>query len=127
MRISDFNRSAMQSLGTSLGSPLFYWQGQPIPCVSNTITETNALAMGGVEESITLRLFVLLSDFRQVFTADSTTILVDSEVWTVDASGNKRPVTGRKVTFRGRSYRVTSTAGSADGYHIILTLGPDTR
>jgi hypothetical protein len=112
---------------SQLGSPVFYWLGRAIKCVPNTITETNALGMGGVEESISLRLFVILSDFQQAFTADSTTVTVDSEVWLVDSSGNRRPVTGRKVTFRGQSYRVTMTAGSADGEHIILTLGPENR
>lgn len=127
MRISDANKSALQTLGTDLGSPVVYWENRPIKCVSNTITETNVLGMGGVEETVTIRLFILLSEFRSAFTADSTTITVDSEVWTVDATGSRRPVTGRTVTFRSTRYRITGTSVSGDGNHITLTLGPSNR
>jgi hypothetical protein len=82
--------------------------------------------MGGVEETVTLTLYCLMAEFRSVVTADSTLLTMDSELYTVDLDGQRKPVVGRKVTFAGASYRIMSTRILPCQSVLVLSCGPVT-
>lgn len=101
------------------GSETFTWNGAPVLCVARSLLGTNAWEPGGLADNSTVRLYIR----KEVFlTADSTLVTVDSELWTVD-SDMPRPVAGRKLTFRGKEWRINSAREAGTRSHYELDLG----
>jgi hypothetical protein len=99
--------------------PFFTWKTAFIPCVPNMAEAGNAIVVGGKEETVSCILNVSLEHF---LTADSTLVTVDSTLWTTD-SDVPVPITGKKVVFRGKSYRVLTSAIDASNAYVKLVLG----
>lgn len=126
MNLAGASTAAHKALRGIMGLPVFTWKGRSIPCTPSTLSEANSIALGGVEETVTLTLYCLMAEFRSVVTADSTLITIDSELYTMDLDGQRRPVVGRKVTFAGSDYRVMSTRVLPCQSVLVLSCGPVT-
>jgi len=126
VNLAGASTAAHKALRGIMGSPVFTWKGRSVPCTPSTLSEANNIAMGGVEETVTLTLYCLMSEFRSVVTADSTLLTMDSELYTIDLDGQRKPVVGRKVTFAGASYRIMSTRVLPCQSVLALSCGPVT-
>ena len=118
MNISEFARSGLASLRTDLGSPVFTWKDKDIPCVPQSAGELNSVTLGGFERQVSITLRV---DSREFRSADSSLITIDSELYTSD-DDTPRPVSGKRLTFRGKEYKVgRATVSPCQGF-ISLDL-----
>jgi len=126
VNLAGASTAAHKSLRGIMGGPIFLWKGRSVPCTPSTLSEGNNIAMGGVEETVTLTLYCLMAEFRSVVTADSTLLTIDSELYTIDLDGQRKPVVGRKVTFAGASYRIMSTRILPCQSVLALSCGPVT-
>ena len=126
MNLAGASTAAHKTLRGIMGKPSFLWKNRAIACTPSTLSESNAIAMGGVEETVTLTLYCLMSEFRSVVTADSTLLTIDSELFTMDLDGQRKPVVGRKVTFAGSDHRVMSTRVLPCRSVLVLSCGPVT-
>ena len=114
---------ALKHLERLTGDQTFTWKGAEVLCVPSSLRAGQAIQVGGFEREITLTLIVRKEHF---LTADSTLVTVDSELWTVD-SDMPHPVAGKKLTFRGKTYRILSAKESAPRSHYELDLGDPNR
>jgi len=99
-------------------APSFLWKGATIPCIPSTETRGTMLEIGGKVLEITLTLRVLRKHF---ITADSTLITMDSTLYTMD-NDTPTPVAGKKLTFRGRTYRIANAGEDAARAFFKLDL-----
>jgi hypothetical protein len=102
---------------------VFVWRGVEVQCVPTSESRGNTLEIGGFVELVTLSLYVDRSAF---VASDPTLVVVDDEIFTAEAS-QVVPVAGKKLTFKGRSYRILTARESAVGSHILLNLGDPNR
>ena len=122
-------RAALEALKCYTNNVSFTWTRADgttaqVTCVPSGEREANAPIVGGFDDLASLTLYVQFSDW---LTADSTLVSVDSTLWTADNEGNQRPVTGRKVTYQTRTYRIIACTNAAPGSHYELTLASDRR
>lgn len=90
-----------------------------VPCVPGSLSDSTTVAIGPLIESISLVLNVRTGHF---ISADSTEITVDSDFFTADNSSAK-PRSGKTCTFRGKTWRVLTTADDATRAYIKVFLG----
>lgn len=108
-------RAAVDRLGTA---QTFTWKGKEIPCVPSSLLRGTVIIVGGNEEIIDLTLFVRRIHF---ITFDSTLITMDNDLLTMD-NDTPVPVAGRKLTFRGKQYRILTAKESGPESHFELNL-----
>lgn len=117
--LGDEIRAGLLEMQCLTGSQTFTWKSAEVPCTPSVLRTGQAIAVGGMEEQITLTLFVLREHF---VTADSTLITIDSDLYTSDSS-RPTPVAGRTLTFRGKLYRILAAREPASRSHYELELG----
>lgn len=103
--------------------PEFLWKGATVPCVPNMADAGSELTIGGFEGTLACVLHVITSEF---LTVDTTLITSDSEMFTSD-NDTPTPVAGRKLTFRGKSYRIVLASMDASQAYFKLVLGTPNR
>lgn len=119
MLIADEITASLSELIDLCGSETFTWKGAEVTCVANSTRGGTRLDIGGLEDVVSLSLFVLMSNF---LTADSTLITVDSELYTAD-DDRPTPVTGMTLVFRGSTYRILATKVAPQRSHVVLEIG----
>lgn len=111
-------RAGLQRHERNLGTQTFTWKGVEIPCVPSNERRGIRLEIGGWVREVALSLLVR----RELFpTADLSTITADADDWTAD-SEKPNPTAGRKLTFRGRIWRIITVTESPDRSHWIVDL-----
>lgn len=139
------------------GNRTFTWNGSTVVCVPESNVDSIQIKAGGFEGNPGLRLLVEWALWKSVDStlitldsdaADASTDFGDSNAgasgmtdetgsgitteggarigW-VDPSGMRRPVTGKRLTYRGRDYRIDSAKLSLFGTHVLLDLGEVNR
>lgn len=116
--IADLSRRALSLLRDQLGSPTFTWKGSEIPCVPNTLGTTANVAVGGFDVAIS---FVLHVDTQEFFSADTSAVTIDGDVYTAD-DDRPTPVSGKLCGYRGKTYRINSAKLSPCASFIVLEL-----
>jgi hypothetical protein len=127
--LSDLIQDGLRVMQGLTGDSVFLWTNSEgtqveVDCVPSSDRESNIPIAGGFSDESGFTLAVLFSDW---ITADSTVITVDSTLVTVDSDGKKHPMAGRKITFRGKRWRISSVTLSACGSHYELTLVAATK
>lgn len=112
------SKAALTRLRSDLDSPTFTWKGTEVPCVPQTVGVLAVVSLGGFEMQVQATLRVELSEF---LSADSTLISADSTLYT-DDDDRPRPVTGKTLVFRGRTYKVGRVAVSPCNSYASLDL-----
>lgn len=110
--------SGLRELQRITGDETFTWKNAEVPCVARTLNATNGWETGPLVDGSTLRLYVLKENF---LTVDSTLVTVDSELFTAD-SDMPHPVAGRKLTFRGKEWRISAAREAGTRSHYELDL-----
>jgi hypothetical protein len=112
-------RNALQHVEFMLGNQTFTWKGAEVICCPSGLRAGQSVELGGFMREIQLTLIVRKDHF---ITADSTLVTVDSVLVTMD-SDMPHPVAGKKLTFRGKSYRILAAKEAATRSHYELDLG----
>lgn len=124
MALRDILTGGLEFLSSEFDKPpVFVWRGVDVQCVPTSETRGNTLEIGGFVEQVTLSLY---ADRASFIASDSTLVVVDDEIFTLDGT-QRVPVAGKKLTFKGRSYRILTARESAVGSHIVLNLGDPNR
>jgi hypothetical protein len=124
MALRSILTGALEFLSSEFDKPpVFVWRGVDVQCVPTSESRGNTLEIGGFVELVTLSLYVDRSAF---IASDPTLVVVDDEIFTAEAS-QVVPVAGKKLTFKGRPYRILTARESAVGSHILLNLGDPNR
>lgn len=118
MNIADLVRAGLGSLRQDLDNPTFTWHGKDVPCVPQTIGNLAVVALGGFDIQISATLRV---DAREFLTADSTLVTVDSTLYSAD-NDTPTPVSGKRLTFRGKEYKVGRASVSPCASYYSLDL-----
>lgn len=118
MNIADFSRGALANLRGLLDNPTFTWKNAEVPCVPQTVGELDVVSLGGFDRQIQAKLRV---DAREFLTADSTLVTVDSTLYTAD-NDKPTPVSGKRITFRGRDYKIARASVSPCASYYALEL-----
>ena len=121
--IGDALRQGIDVLSGAVGTTVFIWKGEAVPCIPSTVRDANRPQFGGFEDNSAVRLLVKLADWVSM---DSTLITMDSTLVTMD-SGTARPVVGRSVTFKGQTYRITEAILYHGDAAYSLRLEPSNR
>ena len=100
------------------GNQTFTWKGKEVVCVPDTLNIGSTVIEGGFEREVTCTLYVRRSHF---LTIDSTLVTIDSDLYTID-NDTPTPVAGRKLTFRGKVYRIARAGENGARSHFVLTL-----
>ena len=131
---TPINAALAQGLGllnSALGTPVLYWRGVPISCVPGSLTDLNAVVMGGFTDGLVARLIVTDADWNA---ADQTNFLLlesgsylqlESLSKIILSLGTTTPIVGRTVTYLGRTLRIVSaTQDSSDCFYRIDLAAP---
>jgi hypothetical protein len=116
--IADALTELETDCGDSDGAQAFTWKTAEIPCVPDTLLRGTEVVIGGKEWTVQFSLTVRKSHF---LSADSSLITVDSDQWTGD-DVKPHPIAGRKLTFRGKVYRILSVSEDPTRAYAKLNL-----
>jgi len=116
--MATFLVRGMARLETLSGNQTFTWKSSEVPCVPSDARVGITLSQGGFERTVELSLIVRRNEFLSI---DTTLITIDSDLWTAD-SDKPHPVAGRKLIFRGKTYRIVQARESAARSHYVLDL-----
>ena len=124
MPLRDILTGGLEFLASEFDKPpVFVWRDVEVPCVPTSESRGDTLEIGGFVEQVTLSLYV---DRAAFIASDATLVVVDDEIFTTDGT-QPVPVAGKKLTFKGRSYRILTAREAAVGSHIVLNLGDPNR
>ena len=123
MNIATATTTALDRLGALLQDQTFTWRGAEIPCVPNGASVGTTVEVGGYQETVALVLYVKRDRF---LTMDSTLVTMDSNLFTMD-NDKPKPVSGRKLTFNGREYRILTAREDGSRAYYTLNLADPKR
>jgi len=139
------------------GNRVFTWRGTDVACIPQEQVDTFAIGRGGFTGNPGCRLMVRWATWQAadstLVTMDSDAVTTDAAfgsenegrasvtteggsnltteggaaIGWIDTDGLRRLVAGKKLTFRGRDYRIDSAKLSLFGTHVVLELGDVNR
>lgn len=113
----------MQADNTDLdeGAQKFlWWNDVEIECIPSSLERGLSVVFGGKEVIVRLSIYVLRSHF---LSADSTLFTVDDTLQYTGDDNKPHPISGRKLTFRGKEYRIfTVTEDPSRSYYKAMLV-----
>lgn len=120
---ADLGEMAREMRTTRAGSAqMFTFYGVAVACIPTSLTAGLEIDLDGNALTAGFKLIVQRSAFASALTADTTLVTADADVYTADASGARRPVAGRVVTFREQEYRIQTAREAGPQSHLEFTL-----
>lgn len=115
---TDLLEGSFSTMNRHLKAPAFTWKGKDIACVPDNSMTGMEFQVGGSIYTIKQVLRARLASWA---TADSTLVTVDSDLFTVDGD-RPIPVSGKILSFRGKTYRVLRAGVDPSDTFVTLTL-----
>lgn len=148
---------ALRTVEDRTGNRVFTWRGEDIPCIPQDNVNAYQIGAGGFIGNPGCRIVVRWALWKAsdatLVTIDSDQITADSAdgsetegadkltdeggagvltegggtIGYIDSTGRKLPVAGKRLTFRGRDYRIDTAKLHVSGAHVVLELGDVNR
>lgn len=128
-RVASVFERGLKVLEVAHGSPIFRFQGQDIPCITNTLKKGEQVVAGGALSEIDMTIIVRKSQVPEsiALTMDSVLWFMDDTDITMDQTVTRELNPGRKLIKSGRPYRILKIRYPAGDGHIELDVGSAKR
>ncbi len=127
MKRSDEIQSDLEEMERDLAltpgaaAEYFTWKGAQVPCCCRAESRGLDIDLDGNGGTVA---FTLIVRANQFLTADTTLTTVDSDLFTAD-NNKPVPVAGRKLTMRGREYRIlTAKISASQAFYTLQLVDP---